>query len=171
MRGLAALVMMISVFGAFPSLAGDMSRWEDVLGRMHAQHAAIEACRADNSRCVPEAELALSILAANQVAAVNRAVNRIVRPKNERIDVWADPFATLNQRQGDCEDYAILKFFLLREMGYAPVLLIVGRGGQHHMVVSIRVAADNWIVLDNLTNAIVPFAEYAMIWKVEKALG
>ena len=31
-----------------------------------------------------------------------------------RTDAWATPYATIISKQGDCEDYAILKFFILK---------------------------------------------------------
>jgi len=167
---LAALVLAIAMLGAAPCRGGDMSRWSQVLDRMQAQRVAVNACRVDGANCVPEARAAVALLGEREIGRINRAVNQLVRRKADRADTWSDPFATLSRMEGDCDDYAILKYFLLREIGYAPVLLIVERQRQHHMVVSIRTAGDDWIVLDNLTNNIVPFERYAAVWKVEKAL-
>ena len=35
----------------------------------------------------------------------------------QQVDYWASPLETLNQGQGDCEDYAIAKYFSLLALG------------------------------------------------------
>ena len=57
----------------------------------------------------------------SQVKAVNHFFNRhpyIIDPKNYGVpDYWATPFQFLT-RDGDCEDYAITKYFSLRSLGF-----------------------------------------------------
>ena len=59
----------------------------------------------------------------SQVKAVNHFFNRhpyILDPKNYGVpDYWATPFQFLT-RDGDCEDYAITKYFSLRSLGFSP---------------------------------------------------
>jgi predicted transglutaminase-like cysteine proteinase len=58
----------------------------------------------------------------SQVKAVNHFFNRhryIIDPKNYGVlDYWASPFQFMT-RDGDCEDYAITKYFSLRSLGFS----------------------------------------------------
>ena len=58
----------------------------------------------------------------SQVKAVNHFFNRhpyIIDPKNYGVlDYWATPVQFLT-RDGDCEDYAITKYFSLRSLGFS----------------------------------------------------
>lgn len=58
----------------------------------------------------------------SQVKAVNRFFNRrpyILDPKNYGVpDYWATPIQFMS-RDGDCEDYAITKYFSLRSLGFS----------------------------------------------------
>lgn len=58
----------------------------------------------------------------SQVKAVNRYLNRlpyVLDPRNYGVpDYWATPHQFLT-RDGDCEDYAIAKYFSLRALGFA----------------------------------------------------
>lgn len=72
-------------------------------------------------------------------------------------DYWAAP-AQFLKKSGDCEDYAIVKYFTLRELGYpAEMMRIVAvydtirREG--HAVLAVK-ANDNIYILDNLGRAV-----------------
>jgi predicted transglutaminase-like cysteine proteinase len=67
--------------------------------------------------------------------------------------VWSPPLETLGAGIGDCEDYAIAKFALLRDAGIAEkdlkVLLVRDTAvRQDHAVLAVRVDG-RWLVLDN----------------------
>jgi predicted transglutaminase-like cysteine proteinase len=95
-----------------------------------------------------------------RLEAVNRYVNRRVRFVDDdrqygRADVWASAGDTLARGRGDCEDYAIAKYQMLRRAGIAPrdlylviVRDLVTRGD--HAVLVVR-AAGHMFVLDNGT--------------------
>jgi predicted transglutaminase-like cysteine proteinase len=83
-------------------------------------------------------------------------------------DFWATPMESLGKGAGDCEDYAIAKYFTLREAGVAPnklrliyVRAKMGSGDsasfQAHMVLAYYAQpdAEPW-VLDNLIGDIRP---------------
>jgi len=60
-----------------------------------------------------------------RAAFVNIAINRCVsyaldRPSAHGGDVWSTPFETLARGSGDCEDFAIAKFYLLVASGAPP---------------------------------------------------
>ena len=83
----------------------------------------------------------------------------------QKNDYWATPIETLGSGSGDCEDYVILKYFMLRAMGvdedklrlmYVRALTI----NEPHMVLVYYPDPDSYpLVLDNLTARILPANE------------
>lgn len=83
-------------------------------------------------------------------------------------DYWATPLETLGRGAGDCEDFAIAKYFSLRAVGVAPekLRLIYVRAkvgssdsitSQAHMVLAYYLRPDTEpLVLDNLISEIRP---------------
>jgi len=58
----------------------------------------------------------------NKINKVNSFINRNIKYKNDlslwgKKDYWASPVETIGRGQGDCEDYAIVKFFSLLAAG------------------------------------------------------
>lgn len=100
---------------------------------------------------------------AEQVAAVNRWVNR--RPYVEDIANWgvADYWETPGEflaRGGDCEDYAITKYFSLVRLGVPSedLRLAVVKDqalGVFHAVLEVRLDGGTWL-LDNQIADVVP---------------
>lgn len=102
---------------------------------------------------------------------VNRVVNTLVL-YGEDIDVWglpsywATPMQTLAKGAGDCEDYAITKYFTLRTVGIAPEKLRLVyarvRSGdlvQKHLVLAYYATPDkDPLILDNLLDEVKPAA-------------
>jgi predicted transglutaminase-like cysteine proteinase len=82
-----------------------------------------------------------------------------------KTDYWATPIEFLRKGKGDCEDYALAKYFTLRQMGvpaeqlrmtYVKALLL----NQAHMVVTWYSRPDAIpLVLDNLNPTILPATE------------
>lgn len=99
-----------------------------------------------------------------RLAAVNRYVNHRVRFVDDerqygRADVWAAAADTLSRGRGDCEDYAIAKYQMLRRAGIADrdLYLSIVRDlitRQDHAVLVVR-AAGHMFVLDNGTDRLV----------------
>lgn len=76
-----------------------------------------------------------------------------------REDYWAIPQEFL-RRSGDCEDYAIIKYFTLKELGLSPktMRIVVVRDTVRnlgHAVLAVYMDGTAYI-LDNLSNAILP---------------
>ncbi len=67
--------------------------------------------------------------AQERLAAVNDTFNRITYRKDTdtwgRTDYCASPQELLSRGQGDCEDYALAKYFTLRALGYATDQLLI----------------------------------------------
>ncbi|MBV8872938.1 MULTISPECIES: cysteine protease LapG [Enterobacteriaceae] len=98
---------------------------------------------------------------------VNRFFNARMAFKDDIVvwhqqDYWATPIEFLRKGAGDCEDFALAKYFTLREMGvpanqlritYVKALQL----NQAHMVVTWYATPDAIpLVLDNLKTAILP---------------
>lgn len=77
-------------------------------------------------------------------------------------DYWATPMEFLRKGAGDCEDYALAKYFTLREIGIPASQLRITyvkalQLNQAHMVVTWYARPDAIpLVLDNLKPAILP---------------
>jgi predicted transglutaminase-like cysteine proteinase len=109
---------------------------------------------------------------ATRLDALNRFFNsRIVFADDLQVwhseDYWASPLETLQQGRGDCEDYAIAKYFSLIAAGIPAAQLrlvyvrlqIGGAGGpsQAHMVLAYYARAEaEPLILDNLVGEIRP---------------
>ena len=101
-----------------------------------------------------------------KLVAINDFYNRRIVFREDlevwqQVDYWASPLETLNQGQGDCEDYAIAKYFSLLALGIPTAKLrlvyvraeLGGPGGvqQPHMVLAYYVTPGGEpMILDNL---------------------
>lgn len=84
-------------------------------------------------------------------------------------DYWATPLEMLASNGGDCEDFAIAKYFTLRELGvaderlkitYVKARLTAGGQSVAHMVLTYYATPDaEPLVLDNLNGMIKPAHE------------
>ncbi|MBM5460813.1 transglutaminase-like cysteine peptidase [Pseudomonas sp. P66] len=78
----------------------------------------------------------------------------------KKADYWASPLETLEKGAGDCEDFALAKYYTLRLLGVpeSNVRLLyttVNASGQAHMVLSYwQTSQSDPLLLDNLTNNI-----------------
>lgn len=101
-----------------------------------------------------------------QLERVNRFFNQ-VRFLDDQIhwrrgDYWATPVELLATNGGDCEDFAIAKYFTLKQLGLSPgkMRLTYVKAlelNQAHMVLTYyKERGKPPLVLDNLTNEILP---------------
>ncbi|PKG37534.1 transglutaminase [Psychromonas sp. Urea-02u-13] len=87
-------------------------------------------------------------------------VDDIVHWKEE--DYWATPFEFIGTKGGDCEDFALAKYFTLKAMGVEPskMRLMYVRAlaiNQPHMVLIYSETIDQMpLVLDNINPKILP---------------
>ena len=89
-------------------------------------------------------------------------------------DYWETP-AEFIRRGGDCEDYAIAKYFSLVRLGFSPdnlrIVIVNDRNLQaFHAVLAVRQAAQTWL-LDNAVPDIVPMevaVQYAPIYSLNE---
>jgi predicted transglutaminase-like cysteine proteinase len=126
----------------------------------------LEGCSARLTRRLRAArDSALDRPALEQLRVANAAVNDALGYRSDRSnwgrgDHWATPAEMAERGAGDCEDYAIAKFWLLRSLGFAPeqlqlVVLRDSRRGLYHAVLVAHVSGKRY-VLDNLSTAVRP---------------
>ena len=105
-----------------------------------------------------------------QLQAVNRFFNLRLRFRDDiqiwKVkDYWATPVEALFRGAGDCEDYAIAKYFSLRQLGVPSEKLRITyvkalRLNQAHMVLTYYAHPEAMpLVLDNLIDAIEPASQ------------
>jgi predicted transglutaminase-like cysteine proteinase len=150
--------------------SGDVStKWADVQSRIVADERTLAACRSNTGSCPKAAKRFLSIISLGRqqhgrarLGWINRAVNLTIRPMSDwaqygYADYWASPLQTLRSEAGDCEDYAIVKYVALHELGIRSRdlrLVIVRDNSQQaeHAVVAVHYE-QRWLILDNRTMA------------------
>ncbi len=118
----------------------------------------------NEARNVPEAD---------KLKRINDFINRRIQFGDDPTiwnapDYWATPLETIGKGAGDCEDFAIIKYFSLKELGVAKEKLrltyvkakiggATSNVSQAHMVLTYYSSADaEPLVLDNLLNDIRP---------------
>lgn len=94
----------------------------------------------------------------DNVMKVNRWVNRnieyITDKENQRIaDYWQTPRETLKSLKGDCEDFAILKYFMLINWGIPDTELMIWYGNTPIGAHAVLIYKDN--ILDNRTDKLI----------------
>lgn len=147
-------------------------QWQHLLVRLDQQRGAWQTCLRDQRLCGSRSVRAWRALLRDlrgrpleqQMRAVNDFANRLRYVADNRhwgqSDYWATPLEFLTAGAGDCEDYAILKYAGLRELG-VPVnqlrLVVVEdtSRGIAHAVLAVRTDETTWI-LDNQESAVVP---------------
>jgi predicted transglutaminase-like cysteine proteinase len=106
-----------------------------------------------------------------RLQAVNQFFNSRILFRDDtevwgQVDHWASPLETIDKGRGDCEDYAIAKYFALLTTGMAEsrlrmvyVRAQVGGVAQAHMVLAYYATPTSEpLILDNLLNEIRPAA-------------
>jgi predicted transglutaminase-like cysteine proteinase len=155
------------IFGSLElrtNAARGAQNWPQVMSRVERERALYRKCDA-GEKCHPRLRAWRSGLKRisklsrwQQIDAVNKLANRLVRYRSDRsafgrADYWASPAEVL-AGQGDCEDYAILKYVSLRELGFAEddMRLVVLRDTRRrlaHAVLAVNFEGGRYI-LDNL---------------------
>jgi predicted transglutaminase-like cysteine proteinase len=131
----------------------DANRWEDVLRRQEASVSAPQPCANPAAdQCFAtfwnETVAELKTLTRDeQVSRVNELVNKMGywsdRDVYRKADYWATPEEMFEKMGGDCEDFALFKYFLLRAAGVPAdelrMTLVADDAGEAHMVALVMV--------------------------------
>lgn len=101
-----------------------------------------------------------------KLKALNNYINAITslddNPRNAMIDIWSTRAEFLSKGGGDCEDYAITKYYSLKDMGVSEknMCLIVVKekySGYDHMVLGVWTKQNTPpLILDNLSFKVLP---------------
>lgn len=150
----------------------NFSQWNGVLERQRSQRSVWRASCPATARggCESEARAQLpgdlrGGSPRRQIELVNGYVNghRYVADSvnwNEP-DHWATP-AEFFAQGGDCEDYAIAKYFLLRALGFSPrqLRVVVLHDRFRHAVHAVLLVSleGQTLVLDNLSGRVLPWS-------------
>jgi predicted transglutaminase-like cysteine proteinase len=141
------------------------AKWSKVQNTSAAEEKRMAECVTDTDSC-DGASRAFAAMAARartlsgraRFEAVTQSVNAAIRYTTDMqqhgvLDQWTAPLATLAAGRGDCEDYAILKYQVLRDAGTPAadlkiVLLRDTATREDHAVLAAR-SGERWYVLDN----------------------
>ncbi len=170
----------------------DAPRWTDVLAR-EAREAGLRA--RPGIRCMMPAdeipadcagpawrsgfEVLRGLSPIERVAGVQARVNQLPYVSDlanwGMADRWETP-AEMFARGGDCEDYALTKYFALRDLGLSESAMRIAivwdsQDQEQHAVLYVEVDGQSW-VLDNKFAAPVAAASvaqrYRLIWSVNR---
>jgi predicted transglutaminase-like cysteine proteinase len=160
-------------FGMFSFRAPDgmlWTKWRGLETELAVEAMEISDCR-DKQICSEAATRYLAILDETKsrsgrarIETANRLVNAALRYISDQqnhgvADRWQAPLAALGAGRGDCEEYAIAKYVLLRATGFeeADLQLVLVRDTEirvDHAVLAARFEG-RWLVLDNRKRAAV----------------
>lgn len=162
------------------------AKWKSLQAIVALETRIIALCRQLPDACPPSTARFLAIVDAAReetgrvrAGLINRAVNLAIRFSRDTTqfgaaDVWQSPLMTFASGSGDCEDYAIAKYFALREAGMSIddlkiVVVHDARIGEDHAVTAARIGGE-WFILDNRRTALLTDAQ-ASDFKPLIALG
>jgi predicted transglutaminase-like cysteine proteinase len=142
-------------------------------GRSLAPFAFVKFCAANPDQCEDtggEQTARLDDKRRNELVAVNRAVNRAIRPKHDAPgkDSWRVDVAA-----GDCEDYALTKKKRLMQLGWSSralrIAVVTTGSGEGHAVLVAKTSAGDF-VLDNRFDRIKNWRNTDLRWiKIQSA--
>ncbi len=147
--------------------ASGLKTWRRVLHQIRNEQPVYEMCDSGGSLCSPKLRNWRQMLAGLKglkgkqlLRQLNARANKLVPYREDAVrfaatDYWASPLEFLDAG-GDCEDFAILKYVSLTELGVPESSLRVViaddlRRGQPHAVLTVHMDGKTYI-LDSLTN-------------------
>ncbi len=163
----------IGLFGSTELNAGSPWEWRRVLMRIRKERQVFANCVREPALCQSKEVRAWADMLGSlrgrspleQLRAINLRANEypyITDAKNfGRDDYYASPLQFL-ARSGDCEDYAIFKYFILTTLGFDDsrlriVLVERRRDRTAHAVLAVFLDQEIYI-LDNETDRVLPHA-------------
>lgn len=136
-------------------------------GETDAPSGYLAFCAREPAECTEPANapetVALDASAWSTLQQVNASYNEAIRPEEDsvhygRVDYWTIP----TDGYGDCEDYALAKRKALIAHNFSPRALRIAvarsKTGEAHAVLTVATDRGDY-VLDNLTDAILPWRE------------
>lgn len=153
-----------------------VNQWNRAVATMQRDAVVFAKCLSDRAQCNGAAmvgwrDLVIGLQNSDKVTQLqmvngffNRWQYREDRDTYGRSDYWASP-AEFMSNSGDCEDYAIAKYFTLTVLGFNDqqlrvMAVIDNNRGIAHSVLAAKIDAHVY-VLDNLTSTVLRDTEYA----------
>jgi predicted transglutaminase-like cysteine proteinase len=158
-------------FGLFGSLEfatnskKGVQAWHKALYHLENERPLYAFCDSGALRCPPKylawralLQSVRDLTGREQLARLNRGINKLIRYRSDRDifsvrDHWASPMEFL-QTGGDCEDFTILKYASLLELGYSDdeLRIAVVRDVERNLDHAVLAVAtgDEVVVLDSL---------------------
>ena len=123
---------------------GYLYRWEKV------------KFQATNEFDVPNPQWEALKAAANTPQKIQKLVNEFPYHTDysqfQQDEYWQTPYEFLAHGGGDCEDYAITKYYLMKNIGYTDdqlqIVLLKVPGGEGHAVLTVKIG-DKVYLMDN----------------------
>jgi len=152
-----------------------LPQWARVLSKMKSERKLFHACLENAAACTTPglkswrevANAASGKLELEKLKTVNTYFNRWPYKVDLEIygvkEFWATPQEFM-KRSGDCEDYAIAKFFALRDLGFdndqLRIVILMDRIRRiGHAVLAVYALGDI-LILDSLTDLIFSHKKY-----------
>ena len=147
-----------------------LNKWNHARAEIAQELQIVDRCRTTD--VCPAAARRLIDLSAEgagrngraRVGLINRAVDTAISPASDEAqwrvpDHWSSPLETLQSGRGDCEDYAIVKYLALLEVGIseADLRIVLMKNvfpSEDHAVLAARVDGE-WLILDSRTLTLV----------------
>ncbi len=143
--------------------------WNLVKTLTRGQEKELNACDTSLRTCTPAAKRYLELVAETkqfsglgQLKRVHELLHHSVKYLEDKVqwmspDRWSPPLETLGIGKGDCEDYAILVYYILRDAGFSTADLRIVVGDlilekpvvgevELHAVTAVRHDARWWII-------------------------
>lgn len=89
---------------------------------------------------------------------VNDFYNHGIMYETEIVDYWLTPTELRQRGKGDCEDFAIAKYFLLRDMGVHAEDLRIAYARMNDEAHMVLIYQPEQLVLDNSLDLILPLS-------------
>jgi predicted transglutaminase-like cysteine proteinase len=185
MHSFVSLILSLGLL--FPLLLNAKLIDKDIESKMHQKYGdfAKNRLRAIDTKLLTELKATDDIKKLN---TVNTWVNFIKYKSDKKVygvsDYWATLYEFVGKNMGDCEDYTIAKYYILKELGVDPkrlkftYVIYKNRRGKKisHMVLSYLKKAqpkskDDILILDNNNRFVLPASKRPDLVKMIKMIN
>ncbi|MFD2238466.1 transglutaminase-like cysteine peptidase [Aureimonas populi] len=165
MRKILQTAATIIGLGAFALGTGSAAATMPTLGQSSQPIGHYEFCKTYSDQCTANRTVAVAPMSDalwQTMVQINSAVNTAIFPRTDQEmhgvpELWSYPTT-----EGDCEDYALLKQYMLEREGLprSALLITVVRqpNGEGHAVLTVRTDRGDF-VLDNLDERVLDWKE------------
>ena len=185
MKLLVGLLLLVSYLSTFLSAQELITKQLESDAHKKYGNSATKRFQAINQDLLKDLQDASDIKKLN---VVNTWINYVKYKSDQKLygvsDYWATLYEFVGKNKGDCEDYTIAKYYILKELGINPkrmkftYVVYKNRKGKKisHMVLSyLKVpnpkSKNDFLILDNNNRRIFPASKRPDIVKVVKMIN